>query len=149
MPPLTDNGLPYPPAGVTPNVPYDLEQLARALDPLMVDTGLVVVPRLAGFEDGPDLCVRRRGYSVELATLGNIGGTAGTFPTGLVEIVAPGGVPELFCPPENRWGTAFFSSNTIGGAVCRDDGSVAVVNDTGAARSIVQLTIVWLVEPPA
>lgn len=31
--PLTPNGLPYPPASVTPNVPYDLQRLADAIDP--------------------------------------------------------------------------------------------------------------------
>ena len=145
----TDNGLPYPTMVQTPDVPYWLEQLATTLDPLMVDTGLVQVPLLPGLDTGAQLCVRRRGYAVELATLGNIAGAAGSIPTGLVEVVAPGGLPELFLPPENRWGTAFLSGNTIGGAVARDDGSVAVVNNTGAARSIAQFTVTWLVEPPA
>src|SRR5690606_32367523 len=55
------------------------------------------VTTLSGF-GGSTPTVKWSGNTVELSSRGNI---TGTFPAGLTELVAPGGVPAGLCPPTN------------------------------------------------
>ncbi|TDE91591.1 hypothetical protein EXU48_15715 [Occultella glacieicola] len=106
--PSTPAGLPYPSGNDQPNVPYDVQQLAEALDPMVNDTGWVPIDVYAGYETKSGTPAVRRIGPVVYAR-GVIGPTAGTMAAS--QTVYIGRVPVGFRVAESLW----FAAGTTAG----------------------------------
>ena len=114
------------------------------IEPLLYNSDDIVLPKLAGL-GGADVVIHRVGHVVDLFTTGNV---SGTFPPGLTDVIAAGGVPVGLRPAlANRHGSAYFSASHSGGVVLRPDGSVSVTHQSGASRTSVQFSLTFVLSP--
>src|SRR5690606_23423829 len=115
------------------------------IEPLLYNSDDIVLPKLAGL-GGAEVVIHRVGHVVDLFTTGNV---SATFPPGLPDVIATGGVPVgLRAALANRDGPARLSASCSWVLLLRAVDTIPASHQSGESRTPVPVAPTFVLSPP-
>lgn len=141
MPTTVPTGFIYPDNNSEASINVAVAALAGSVEakvgPYVVDTGFVTIPNLNGFVG--TITYRRVGKMVEISALGSA-----NFVSGVGFTI--GNIPLAVRPNGTRRGACWLSGSNVGTVGSTPTGNIDINHASGATRTSVQATLLYLVD---